>query len=180
MKPVLIVYSTTDGHTRKIAYFVQETILNTDQQTEIHDAADLPHDFDITKFQAAILAGSLHQAKHQTSLTHFARKYGETLNKIPTLFLSASLTAIAHDESHTAEANKCIQEFANETGFFPLKTYAVAGALKYVEYDWLKRMVMKSIVKKEGGDIDTSQDYEYTDWPALKDQILDFLNELPG
>jgi len=179
MNPVLIIYATTEGHTRKIAYFVQETVLNTNQQTEIHDAADLPHDFDITKFQSAILAGSLHQAKHQSALTHFARQYGETLNTIPTLFLSSSLTALAHDESQTSEANKCIQDFVNETGFFPLKTYAVAGALKYTEYDWLKRMVMKSIVKKEGGDTDTSHDYEYTDWPALKETVLDFLKSLP-
>ena len=41
--------------------------------------------------------------------------------------------------------------------------------------DWLKRMVMRSIVRKEGGDIDTSQDYEYTDWESLWTFVGSFL-----
>jgi menaquinone-dependent protoporphyrinogen oxidase len=179
MKPVLIVYATTDGQTRKIAYFVQETILNTDQQTEIHDATNLPDDLDISNYQAAVLAGSLHEAKHQSSLIHFARQNGVALNHIPSLFISSSLTAISHDESHTTEAKNCIKDFIDSTGFKPLTTYAVAGALKYTEYNWLKRMVMKSIVQKEGGDIDTSHDFEYTDWPALKSTVTKFLALLP-
>lgn len=37
---------------------------------------------------------------------------------------------------------------------------------------------MKRIVKKEGGDIDTSKNYEYTDWEELKKEIHTFLSEL--
>ncbi len=50
----------------------------------------------------------------------------------------------------------------------PHRILLVAGALKYLEYDFLKRMIMRMIAKKEGRDTDTTKDYEYTDWEALR------------
>ena len=44
----------------------------------------------------------------------------------------------------------------------------VAGALRYTHYNWLKRWMMKRIVTKAGGNTDTSRDYEYTDWAAVR------------
>lgn len=52
-------------------------------------------------------------------------------------------------------------------------TAQIAGALKYTEYDYFKRLIMKMISKKEGGATDTSQDYEYTKW----DEVTKFVNE---
>jgi menaquinone-dependent protoporphyrinogen oxidase len=43
----------------------------------------------------------------------------------------------------------------------------VAGALVYTKYDYFKRLVMKLIADRRGGDTDTSKDHEYTDWAAL-------------
>ena len=43
----------------------------------------------------------------------------------------------------------------------------VAGALLYTRYNFLVRFVMRQITKAEGGDTDTSRDYEYTDWDAV-------------
>src|SRR5262249_4218420 len=42
-----------------------------------------------------------------------------------------------------------------------------AGALMYTRYGWIKRHIMRSIEAKEGRDVDTSRDYEYTDWDAV-------------
>ena len=50
----------------------------------------------------------------------------------------------------------------------------VAGALPYTKYGWLKRMMMKRIVAKAGGDTDTTRDYEYTDWIDLRNFARDF------
>lgn len=58
--------------------------------------------------------------------------------------------------------------FAREAGWAPHRIVLVAGALKYLEYDFLKRMIMRMIAKKEGRDTDTTKDYEYTDWDAVR------------
>jgi menaquinone-dependent protoporphyrinogen oxidase len=46
--------------------------------------------------------------------------------------------------------------------------------LKYTQYDFFKRLIMKMISKREGRTTDTSQDYEYTDWNAVKKFVNDF------
>lgn len=180
MKPILIVYATTEGQTRKIAFVIQENLFQQGFNAEIFDATNIPQDLDLTHFSASILAGSLHQGKHQSALTHFARRNATALNAMPGLFLSVSLSAIPNDETHNAECQECIEAFLTETGFRPDRTHPVAGALKYLEYDWVKRMIMKSIVRKENGDVDTSRDYEYTDWSALKALVLEFARSLQG
>ena len=54
------------------------------------------------------------------------------------------------------------------TGWRPILTKTVAGAVLYTRYNWFKRRLMKRIVAKAGGGVDTSRDYEYTDWNELR------------
>jgi len=51
----------------------------------------------------------------------------------------------------------------------------VAGALKYTQYDFFTRLLMKRIAKKEGRTTDTSRDYEYTDWNAVRQFVKEFV-----
>jgi menaquinone-dependent protoporphyrinogen oxidase len=53
-------------------------------------------------------------------------------------------------------------------------------ALRYTRYNSLVRLVMRQISKKEGGDTDTSRDYEYTDWGAVDRFAVEFLSEVEG
>lgn len=50
----------------------------------------------------------------------------------------------------------------------------VAGALLYTRYNWIERWVMRRIVRKAGGDTDTSRDYEYTNWAELRAFVEQF------
>ncbi|MBL8067016.1 MAG: protoporphyrinogen oxidase [Armatimonadetes bacterium] len=180
MKPLLIVYATTEGQTRKIAFFAQDAVMSTGRPAEVFDAAHIPPDLDIDDFAGAILAGSLHQGKHQAALAHFARRNATALNALPTLFLSVSLSAVVDDESHRADCQDCIDTFLQETGLRPTECHAVAGALKYVQYDWVKRMIMRSISQHENRETDTSRDYEYTDWVGLKELVVRFVASIPS
>jgi menaquinone-dependent protoporphyrinogen oxidase len=92
---------------------------------------------------------------------------------MPSAFFSVSLAAASGLEDEQLEVQKITTDFLEQTGWKPLITSQVAGALKYTEYDYLKRLIMKLISKKEGGATDTSQDYEYTDW----DEVTKFTNE---
>ena len=49
-----------------------------------------------------------------------------------------------------------------------VRVQPIAGALLYQEYGLLKRLVMRMIAKRAGGDTDTSRDHVYTDWEALE------------
>lgn len=175
---VLIVYGTTEGQTRKICEQIGTWMRDAGAQVDLIDSTIVPDEMNLQIYDAFIAAGSLHQAKHQASLAHFIQAHEAGLKGLPSAFLSVSLTAISKDEKHRADAQKCIDQFIEQTGWHPTITKPVAGALKYTQYDWLRRMVMRSIVKKEGGDIDTSRDYEYTDWEDLKVFTSEFLSAM--
>ena len=59
----------------------------------------------------------------------------------------------------------------------PLAIHHAAGALRFTEYDFFKRWIMRSIAEKEGHTVDTGKDIEYTDLAALKDFVEDFLGK---
>lgn len=175
MARFLIVYGTTEGHTRKIAEQVGSWIRERGNDVDVFDSVMNPPDL-LDAYDAFLVAGSLHEGKHQRPLRHFVTEHAGTLSRCPSAFLSVSLSAVGRDDAHRADAQRCIDDFCNETGWMPSLTSPVAGALLYTKYDWLKRMVMRSIVRKEGGDIDTSQDYEYTDWTSLRAFVDSFLS----
>ncbi|MBI1334711.1 MAG: protoporphyrinogen oxidase [Armatimonadetes bacterium] len=177
MANILFVYGTTEGHTRTIAQRMGGYIRSQDHVVDVVDSADVRENLDLTKYDAFVLAGSLHQGFHQRPLAHFIKHHLDQLTKKPSVFLSVSLTAVHKDREHQEEVQKCIKRFLAETGWEPTKTRPVEGALKYIEYDWFKRMIMKSIAKKEGGDTDTSHDHEYTDWEGLEVFLEGFLQE---
>lgn len=175
MKNILIVYGTTEGQTRKIAQFIADEIKGLGHHPTVVDTTDVPKDLNVGTFDAVIAAGSLHQGRHQWSLTYFIKDRLDQLKKIPGLMVSVSLTAVIDDDLHRSEARECMDVFIKDTEWQPSETLYVAGALKYTQYDWLKRFVMRKISEKEHRDTDTSQDYEYTDWEKLKQDVKGFL-----
>lgn len=52
---------------------------------------------------------------------------------------------------------------------------AFGGALRYSEYGFLTRLVMKRIAADATGDTDASRDYEYTDWDEVESFAADFV-----
>jgi menaquinone-dependent protoporphyrinogen oxidase len=163
---LLIVYGTTEGHTRKVARFIEDYLQDKGHAVSISDATDEPPP--PNGFDAAILAGSVHMQKYQGALGHYAKAYSTELNAMPSALLSVSLGVASGDEGLMHEAMLNATTFVHDAGWTPHRILLVAGALKYLEYDFLKRMIMRMIAKKEGRDTDTTKDYEYTDWEALR------------
>ena len=175
MSSILVVYGTTEGQSRKIAEFISNVIRAQGIDVETVDSATDA----ATKVQpvhaAAIVCGSLHQQHYQSSLLHFVRQNRAWLVGIPTAFASVSMTAVLNDAQSRAELEQVAKHFYGETGWTPRFTLHVAGALRYTQYDFFKRLVMKLIAKYYGGDTDTLHDHEYTDWDALTRFVHDFL-----
>src|SRR5204862_8025935 len=70
------------------------------------------------------------------------------------------------------------EPFFRQPGSLPTLTKPLAGALRYTQYPWLKRWIMKRIVAKAGGDTDTTRDHEYTDWNELRAFAGEFVARL--
>ncbi len=115
--------------------------------------------------------------KYQSAVKHYIKKHLADLNRMPGAFFSVSLAIASDMEDEHTEVQKITADFLEQTGWKPLITYQIAGALKYTEYDYFKRLIMKMISKKEGHATDTSQDYEYTNWDEVTKFTNDFINK---
>lgn len=183
MKPVLVVYATREGQTRKIAEHVAATLRARGDSVDVVDAAALPVSFDLGSYAGAVLAASLHAGKHERELATFAKSHRVALERIPTAFLSVSLTEAAVEDTTAPverrakaaeDVKKTVDAFLQETGLHPAHVWPVAGALAYRDYNTLVRLVMRIIAKRMGGSTDSAHDHEYTDWRGL-DRFTDLL-----
>jgi menaquinone-dependent protoporphyrinogen oxidase len=163
MAKVLIVYGTTEGHTAKVAQHIGDIGLRLGHQVSVAHAPDVS-DGDLKAFDAVIVGASLHEGRYQRAVRDFVDRHKAFLTSHPSAFFSVSLAAASHDPDERAEARRIAEEFVSHTGWTPNEIASFAGALKYTQYSWFKRAVMKHIAAQEGGDVDTSQDFEYTDW----------------
>jgi menaquinone-dependent protoporphyrinogen oxidase len=168
MSRVLILYGTTDGHTRKIAAALREGLRDEGLHAFVTDAkygaaTVVPEDYD-----GVIVAASLHAGGFQKPVVRWARTHAAQLNRMPTAFLAVCLAILEQRPETRRELDAIIGRFQSSTGWRPDLVKPVAGALLYTRYNWLKRWIMRRIVAKAGGDTDTTRDFEYTNWGELR------------
>jgi len=173
---LLIVYGTTEGHTRNIAQFLKDEAEKKGINVTLCDASNEPEP--PLFFNGVIVCSSIHMQNYQASVSHYIMSYSDKLNVVPSAFCSVSLTAAGDEEKSWEELKTLTTEFLHNTKWAPQFTEYVAGALLYTQYDFFKKYIMRMIAKKAGGDTDTKGDYVYTDWKALSVFVNDFVAEM--
>jgi menaquinone-dependent protoporphyrinogen oxidase len=163
---ILVVYATTDGHTAKVAGAIAETLRAGGAVVNVHEIGRTPCLPD--GYDGVIVACPVRGGKYLKPVRRWVRAHAAVLNARASGFVSVCLGVLQHDPAVDQELRTIISGFLAETGWRPTVTKPVAGALPYTRYNWLIRRVMKRIAAKAGGDIDTTRDYEYTDWPDLR------------
>jgi menaquinone-dependent protoporphyrinogen oxidase len=136
-----------------------------------------PKGFSPDGFDAIIVGASIHMSKHSRQLSEFVGRHISRLNVVPSGFFSVSLSA-AGSEKERADASRFVEEFLTQAGWNPAIKATLAGGLRYREYNFLKRWMMKKIARDAGKDTDTSKNHEYTDWNAVAQFVGEFLAHL--
>jgi menaquinone-dependent protoporphyrinogen oxidase len=179
MSRVLIVYGTTEGQTAKISRHIGGVLEESGHTVELVDAHKLPAGLKVNDFDGALVGASMHASKHDRRIRDFIKANHAALDEIPSSFFSVSLTAAEPREEDKAGLYRLISEFFDETGWHPERVGVIAGALLYTQYGFIKRMLMKMVMKRGGKPTDTSQDYEYTDWDDVTQYAREFSSSLP-
>ncbi|PYO88358.1 MAG: protoporphyrinogen oxidase [Gemmatimonadetes bacterium] len=178
MKQILIVYGTTDGHTRKIAEVLAENLRAERCSVDLLDAGGSLRRLSPEGYDGVIVAASVHIGSYQSGVTRWVRTYAAMLNDMPTAFLSVCLAVLEPNAKTRREVANILERFFARTGWQPLVSKPIGGAVRYTHDGWLKRRMMKRIVGKAGGSTDTTRDHEYTDWNDLRSFALEFTNRL--
>jgi len=101
-------------------------------------------------------------------VTRWVRQHAESLNALPSAFISVCLGILQKEAAVQEEIRGINDRFLLGCGWRPGRMLTVAGALTYTKYNLVTRWMMRTIVARAGGDTDVSRDYEYTDWAELK------------
>jgi menaquinone-dependent protoporphyrinogen oxidase len=163
---ILVLYGTTDGQTARIARALGDTLRSQDGDVDVFDARSTCPSPD--GYDAVIVAASVHAGGYQRAVRQWVRAHAHALNGKPSAFVSVCLAVLQREPAVQQELTAIVDRFFAATGWHPTMTKNVAGALLYTRYNWMKRWAMLRIVRKAGGDTDTSRDYEYTDWEDLR------------
>lgn len=80
---------------------------------------------------------------------------------------TVSLNAADPRATARKEDQRLLSELLQQALLRPVISESFAGSLNYLEYNFLIRFVLKQISKRAHGPIDTSRNYEMTDWKAV-------------
>lgn len=176
MANVLIAYATKEGQTGRIATRMAETFRAEGHDVELLDTEQAHVRGELDRFRLVVVGAPIRAREYPRSIVRFAREHRALLERLPSAFFSVGLAVCSRTSDGRAQTLEAVERFVKKTGWRPRRIELIAGALPYSKYDFVTRFVMRRIVAKEGGDTDTSRDYEYTDWQ----RVADFARELAG
>jgi menaquinone-dependent protoporphyrinogen oxidase len=168
MAKIAVLYGTTQGQTGKIAQRVAGIGRQHGHQVDVVHLAEVDASFDIAAYDGVMVGASIHEGSHQRYVYRWLKAHQAALASMPTAAFTVCLAIRSLNEDERAEARAFSGLYQEKTGWTPDVSEVFAGALMYSEYNWLVRMVMKSIARHEGGSTDTSHDTEYTDWTEVE------------
>jgi menaquinone-dependent protoporphyrinogen oxidase len=171
-----VLYHSKYGQTEKIARRIGDVLQSKQISVDIIDSSNAQVSIDLTPYDLVLIGAPIYAGRHSKRVAKFVHNNLAQLSKTTNGFFSVSLSAFG-DQSQRKDATLCMKNFLRKTGWVPTTKQIFAGELAYRKYSWFTRWLMKRIMRKTGGDIDTSQDYEYTDWDQV-DQFAVKLFEL--
>lgn len=178
MSSVLILYSTVDGQTRRVAERFAQTVRNSGHRVTVL-AADAEHAGDsIALHDAVVVGAAIRYGHHSRALERLIRRHVELIGVRHNAFFSVCMCAGEHKGAKPLAATRYIDEFCARTGWHPQAFTSFAGALRYRAYNPFIRMLLRFIMRVNGGETDTTRDHEFTDWAAVERFASDFTGRL--
>ena len=162
----LIIYSSTDGHTKiiykRIIDFLKDG--NIAKLVSLNEAKNL----DLSEFDKIIIGASIRYGKHSEDLYKFIELNKNILDEKESVFFSVNVVA-RKPEKNTPDNNPYIKKFLKISKWKPKKIGVFAGKVDYPNYNFFDKYIIKLIMFITSGPIDTSQSYEFTDWSKVED-----------
>ena len=161
----LIIYSSTDGQTKKICEVIGENF-NNKEFIEILPLEDAFH-LNINNYDQIIVGASIRYGNYKSNLFKFIKYNIKILETKKNAFFSVNVVA-RKNEKNTPDTNPYIKKFLKKTNWRPKKIEVFAGKVDYPNYNLFNKLVIRLIMFITKGPTDISHSYEFTDWAKVK------------
>ena len=166
MSSFLVIYSSTDGHTKKICERIKN-LINNGNLVELFSLEEAKQ-IELSNFENIVIGASIRYGKHSRELYNFIKSNRNILDQKKCAFFSVNVVA-RKPEKNTAETNPYINKFLKISKWKPNKIGVFAGKVDYPSYNLIDKYIIKFIMFITKGPTDTSQSYEFTDWSKVDD-----------
>ena len=163
---ILILFSTTDGHTVLICNRIAEVLSMTGSVTitSLEDCSEL----EIKSADKVLVGASIRYGKHKKNLFSFSKKYKSILDSKENAFFSVNAVARKPEKSDP-ETNPYLIKFMKQSAWQPKKLGVFAGKIDYPKYKFFDKHMIRLIMWITNGPTDINESFEFTDWSKVDD-----------
>lgn len=166
MANIVIIYSSTDGHTLKICQRLQQVIAQQSHQVtllSIHDECDV----DIKPFDKIVIGASIRYGKHSPHIYDFIKRNLDILESKPSAFFSVNVVA-RKPAKNRPETNPYMKKFQKQTAWQPKELAVFAGKIDYQKYSFRDRHIIRFIMWLTKGPTQLNTNMDFTNWEAVE------------
>jgi len=167
MAKILLLYSTTDGHTIEICKRIQGVIEQSGAEVALRDLKDEP-DLGPDTFNKIVIGASIRYGKHQPLVQAFIKRNQAVLEAHPNAFFSVNVVA-RKPEKNTPETNPYLQKFLKKIDWQPQHLAVFAGRIDYPSLGVFDRNMIRFILWMGKGPTDPTGTFEFTDWDKVEE-----------
>jgi menaquinone-dependent protoporphyrinogen oxidase len=165
MAKILIIYSTTDGHTKEICQRLKSVVEHEQHQVSLVSIQECDA-LDLQPFDKIVIGASIRYGKHNPLVTAFIRKNEAILDAKPNAFFSVNVVARKPEKS-TPETNPYLQKFLRKISWHPKHLAVFAGRIDYPSYGFFDRCMIRFIMWMTNGPTHREAVIDFTDWQKV-------------
>jgi len=162
---ILVIYSTTDGHTRNICLHLQQVIEKQDNQVSLVSVDDVST-VDLNAFDTIVIGASIRYGKHSPAVYKFIKENKQILDSKGNAFFSVSLVARKPGKD-SPEKNPYLNKFLRQISWMPKKLAVFAGKVDYQKYGFWDRSMIRLIMWMTNGPTEPEANIEFTNWSQV-------------
>ncbi len=166
MSRILIVYSTTDGHTARICQRLQQVIEDAGHAVAVVSVGEADS-LDLQAFDTVVIGASIRYGRHSTQVAEFIRRNTALLGNKANAFFSVNIVARKPDRSQP-DTNPYLRRFLRQISWRPQLLAVFAGKLDYPRYRFFDRLMIRFIMLLTHGPTDPTAVIEFTDWQQVE------------
>jgi len=166
MARILVIYSTTDGHTIKICHVLQQVIEQNGHQVTVVSIDDAGQAA-LQDFDKIVIGASIRYGKHNQQVFDFIRDNQALLESKANAFFSVNIVA-RKPAKNRPETNPYLKKFLRQIAWRPRQLAVFAGKLDYPKYGVVDRFMIRFIMWITDGPTDPTTVVEFTDWETVK------------
>jgi menaquinone-dependent protoporphyrinogen oxidase len=167
MATILTLFGTGEGQTAKIADSITAEFRARGHETTTVNVAEIGSELNLNESDAVLIGASVHYGRNQKSVRKWVKANRDILVGKPNGFFQVSGASGAKNDEGLAEATGYLDKFIHDTNWQPDRIVLFGGALRFSEYGFLKRALLKFIVRNQEFETDESGDAELTDWESV-------------